>query len=254
MADPHNPSQGRGCTARATWRAGGPTARWSTWAGADQQVKIRGFRIELGEIEAALRAHTAVADTVVVLRETACPDKQLVAYVVASPGLPPDSTALRGHLAESLPDYMLPAAFVLLPCLPLDFSGKLDRRALPVPDAAAFASGGTYVAPRTATEALIAAIWSEVLERPQVGISEDFFELGGHSLMAFRLFSLIRERFQKDLPLASLFLRPTIARLAELLDETPVISPALSTPAPRRTRPARVEQALTRLARFRRQK
>ncbi len=254
VADPYNKEQG------ARMYRTGDQARWRSdgtleYLGrSDHQVKIRGFRIELGEIEAALREHTAVADAAVVVRETAGSDKQLVGYVVARPGLAPDLTALRGHLAGSLPSYMVPAAFVLIPCLPLDFSGKLDRRALPAPDAAAFASGGTYVAPRTATEALMAAIWSEVLERPQVGINDDFFELGGHSLMAFRLFSLIRERFQKDLPVANLFVRPTIALLSELLDESPAISPAEGAPASKPARPARFERVLTRLARFRRQK
>ncbi len=235
----------------ARWRADGTLEYLGR---SDHQVKIRGFRIELGEIEAALRTHEAVADATVVVRESAGSDKQLVAYIVPAAKSAPDLTALRGHLAGSLPDYMLPAALVMVPALPLDPNGKLDRRALPALDRAAVTAAGTFVAPRSATEVLMAAIWSEVLERPQVGISDDFFELGGHSLMAFRLFSLIRERFQKDLPLASLFLRPTIARLAELLDESPAISPAEGAPASKRARPARIEQALTRLARFRRKK
>src|SRR5262249_50004927 len=120
-------------------------------------------------------------------------------------------------LAAFLPQYMVPAAFMVLDALPLTSNGKLDRKALPAPNEAGLATCGAYMAPRNPFEVEMAAIWAEVFQPTQVGIHDNFFDLGGHSLMALRLFSLIQERFKRNLPLASLFLRPTIAQLTELV-------------------------------------
>ena len=141
---------------------------------------------------------------------------------------------LQGYLRQSLPDYMVPAAIMVLECWPLTPSGKLDRQALTATDEAGFAPRGTYMAPRSPTEVEMAAIWAEVLQLPQVGIHDNFFDFGGHSLMAIRLFSLIREHFRRDLPLSSLFLRPTIAEFTELVDPLPNREPAESSSSPMR--------------------
>lgn len=176
---------------------------------ADEQVKVRGFRIEPGEIVAVLRTHPGVRDAAVVAYEE--PDEvRLVAYVVTNS----DSVdELRAMLAERLPAYMVPSAFVRLDALPLTPNGKLDKAALPAPvfDTAA----ARMDAPRTPEEQLLAAIWSQVLHLPQVGRSENFFALGGNSLSAMRLAARIREVFRVELPLRDLFETPTIAGLAE---------------------------------------
>jgi len=179
----------------------------------DDQVKIRGFRIELGEIEAALRQHPQVGEALVLVTERASGDKRLVAYVVPADGEDLTGAALRSFLADRLPDYMLPWAFVLLEALPLTSNGKVDRRALPTPDESSFAQGADFVAPRTPTEEQLAAIWAELLGLPQVGVTDNFFALGGHSLLAVRVLLRVQERFQVELPLSTLFEAPTIAEL-----------------------------------------
>src|SRR5262249_28451161 len=161
--------------------------------------KLRGFRIEPGEIEAALVRHDAVAQTAVILREDAG-NKRLVAYVVAGAGGHVDATALRAHLAASLPDYKLPSAFVMLDKLPLTPNGKLDRKALPAPD---LTSTDAHRAPRTPQEELLCALFAEVLALPRVGIDDNFFELGGHSLLATRLISRIRASLDVELAIRS---------------------------------------------------
>nr|WP_276604317.1 amino acid adenylation domain-containing protein [Nannocystis pusilla] len=178
----------------------------------DHQVKIRGFRIELGEIEAALAAHPSVRDCVVVAREDATGDKRLVAYVVGDVAV----SELRGSLAASLPDYMVPSAFVFLDALPLSPNGKVDRKALPAPETTRAAD--TYVAPRTDLERALVAIWEELLAARPIGVNDDFFLLGGHSLLAFRVVSAIQARFGGAPSLAALFRNPTIEALAILLD------------------------------------
>jgi hypothetical protein len=140
--------------------------------------------------------------------------------------------ALRRHLAALLPEYMVPSAIMVVESWPLTPSGKLDRKALPESDEAGLLPLGGCAAPRSPAEEKMAAIWAEVLQRPEVGIHDNFFDLGGHSLLALRLFSLIRERFQTDLPLSSLFLRPTAAGLAELVTPPPAPSPARPSPGP----------------------
>ncbi|MFZ6180955.1 non-ribosomal peptide synthase/polyketide synthase [Nannocystis pusilla] len=194
----------------------------------DHQVKIRGFRIELGEIEAALAAHPSVRDCVVVAREDATGDKRLVAYVV---GDDLAMSELRESLSASLPDYMVPSAFVFLDALPLNPNGKVDRKALPSPETTRAAED--YVAPRTDLERALVAIWEELLEARPIGIEDDFFALGGHSLLAVRVVSGVKARLGLGLTLAALLQQPTVAALAAALAGTETRpAPALS-PAPR---------------------
>ncbi|HEX6751684.1 MAG TPA: amino acid adenylation domain-containing protein, partial [Longimicrobium sp.] len=201
----------------------------------DHQVKIRGFRIELGEIEAALRRHERVADCVVVARAEAG-EQRLVAYVVGDV----ETEALRAHLRRSLPDYMVPSAFVFLDALPLTPNGKLDRKALPAPEYAS--AEDRYVAPRTPVEEVLAGIWAEVLRLERVGVTESFFDLGGHSLLATRVVSRIRELLGVELPLRALFEGPTVAEMAGRVEEMrragegaalpPLVPVARETPLP----------------------
>ncbi|WP_272944100.1 AMP-binding protein, partial [Xanthomonas maliensis] len=180
----------------------------------DHQVKIRGFRIELGEIEARLSAHDAVrACVVVALDDAASIGKRLVAYWIgaeggASDGV--DAEALRHWLSATLPDYMVPAAYVQLEALPLTLNGKLDRRALPAPDANALAVAA-YDPPQGELEIQLAALWRDLLGVEQVGRHDNFFALGGHSLLGVRLISRIRSELGLELPLAALFAKPQLA-------------------------------------------
>jgi surfactin family lipopeptide synthetase A len=181
----------------------------------DDQVKVRGFRIELGEIEAILSTHSKIQQTLVMAREDVPGDKRLVAYVVVKPEhMSPTPSELRGFLKEQLPEYMVPAGFIFLDVMPLTPNGKVDRRALPVPDASHFSDVNSFVAPRTPTEEILAAIWTQVLGLEQVGIYDNFFELGGHSLLATQVISRSRQAFGVELPLQLLFETPTIADFA----------------------------------------
>jgi amino acid adenylation domain-containing protein len=180
----------------------------------DHQVKLRGYRIELGEIEAQLVQHPQIGQAVVVADEDGNGEKRLVAYVVAGgseTALEP--AELRSHLQRSLPDHMVPAAFVKLTALPLTPNGKIDRKALPKPGTDGLVRGA-YVAPRTETEEVLAGIWSEVLGLERIGVYDNFFELGGHSLMATRVVVRIRDRLGFELPLRTMFETPTIAEIA----------------------------------------
>ncbi|HEX8613863.1 MAG TPA: non-ribosomal peptide synthase/polyketide synthase [Telluria sp.] len=174
----------------------------------DHQVKLRGFRIELGEIEAQLARQSGVRQAVVLAREDHPGDKRLVAYVVGDA----DSVALRAAMAQALPDYMVPAAFVTLDALPLTPNGKLDRHALPAPQGEAYAQRA-YAAPQGEAEIAIAQIWAELLRVERVGRDDNFFELGGHSLLAVQLMERMR-RCQLQVDIRTLFLRPTVAGLA----------------------------------------
>src|SRR5215211_708643 len=185
----------------------------------DFRVKIRGFRIEVAEIELALRGRTKVKEAAVVAHEDQRGEKQLVAYVVPEPEQAPTISELRGFLKDKLPDYMVPPAFVVLDALPLTPNGKLDRLALPAPDLARPELGTNFVSPRNALEEQLVEIWVEVLGVAQVGVHDDFFELGGHSLRATQLLSRVREVFQVELPLLSLFEEPTLSGLADRLEE-----------------------------------
>ncbi|KAF8975161.1 hypothetical protein BGZ46_009381 [Entomortierella lignicola] len=183
----------------------------------DHQVKIRGFRIELEEIEARLVEHPLVRDTVVLALGEG-DSKRLVAYVTADPttGL---AHMLRTHISTKVPDYMVPAAFVRLDELPLNPNGKLDRRALPMPDMDSFVSQ-EYEAPQGEIEFALAGIWAEVLKIDRVGRRDNFFMLGGHSLLAVKLTGLVRSRLNLDLRLQTLFEAPTIAELVPKIVES----------------------------------
>jgi acyl-CoA synthetase (AMP-forming)/AMP-acid ligase II/acyl carrier protein len=186
---------------------------------ADTQVKVRGYRIELGEIEVVLGRQAGVKQCAVIVREEGAAGKQLVAYVVANEGASLGVRELRRSLREQLPEYMIPAAFVLLDELPLTANGKLDRRALQEVGELHLSLESRYLAPRTAVEEILASLWSRVLEVEQVGIEDNFFELGGHSLLAMQVISRIREALQVELPLRSLFEAPTVSGMALLVQE-----------------------------------
>jgi amino acid adenylation domain-containing protein len=195
------------------WRRSG---RIELGGRADRQIKIRGYRIESGEVEAALRGQDDVAQAVVSVRGGGH-DVRLVGYLVTRSGADRPPEGLRDHLREVLPDYMVPAAFVVLPALPLTGSGKIDHRALPEPDWGAV-PGQAPAAPRTPAESRIAAIVAELLALPApVGVSDNFFALGGHSLTATRLMARIRADYGVDLPIRTLFADPTVAGLAAAL-------------------------------------
>jgi amino acid adenylation domain-containing protein len=184
----------------------------------DHQVKIRGFRIELGEIESVLSAHLGVKEAVVLAREDRPDDRRLVAYVVLDERQPADVEVLRRALAEQLPDYMIPNAFVPLDSLPFKANGKVDRLALPAPELDRSAAATAYVAPSTPLEETLAELWQEVLRLNEPpGIHDNFFELGGHSLMATQIISRLSDVFQVEIPLRQLFLYPTIAELALII-------------------------------------
>jgi amino acid adenylation domain-containing protein/non-ribosomal peptide synthase protein (TIGR01720 family) len=197
----------------ARWRANGDLEYLGR---IDYQVKIRGFRIELGEIEAALGAHPAVRQAVVVARREEHGESRLVAYVVAAaPAV--EIGELRQLLAAQLPAYMVPAAFVLLEEMPLTATGKINRRALPEPQRER-SSGGAYVAPRSEREARLAAIWSEVLGVPEVGVEDNFFELGGDSILSIQVVSRAQRESLRLTP-RQVFQHPTVAELAAVAED-----------------------------------
>ena len=188
----------------------------------DHQVKVRGFRIEPGEIETRLLQHDGVKDAVVIAREDGPGDKRLVAYYVAvADGAPASAHELRAHVARTLPDYMVPSAFVALPELPLTPNGKVDRRRLPPPEGNAYAQR-EYEPPQTELESRLAALWAELLKVDRVGRMDNFFELGGHSLLAMSLIERMR-RQGLHTDVRSLFSSPTLSAVAaatEQLEET----------------------------------
>ncbi|NIP26446.1 MAG: amino acid adenylation domain-containing protein [Phycisphaerae bacterium] len=185
----------------------------------DHQVKIRGYRIELGEIEATLRQHSSVRQTIVTAPEGVAGDKRLVAYIVPYENQEPVINELRHFLQTKLPAYMVPPMFVFLESLPLTPNGKVNRQALPAPETVGLTQSATCVAPRNPIEEILVELWCEGLGLGQVGIYEDFFELGVDSLLAASLFHKIERRFDKKLPLATLFEAPTIAQIADILGQ-----------------------------------
>jgi amino acid adenylation domain-containing protein len=184
----------------------------------DHQVKLRGVRIELGEIEAALEQHPAVRETAVVTREDIPGETRLVAYLIPAQEQTPTVTALRRWLMKTLPDHMIPVTFVWLDVMPLTPSGKVDRQALPVPDSTRPNLEETFVAPRTATEQQVAAIWCHLLDLERVGIHDSFFELGGHSLLTVQLMSRVRNAMHVEVSLLSFFETPTVLGIASLIE------------------------------------
>ncbi len=189
----------------------------------DHQVKIRGVRIEPGEIEAQLLLHPVVEQAVVMARDDGGPGgKRLVAYVVCGRNEEDNDAALadelRAHLSSRLPNYMVPSAFVRLDALPLSANGKIDRKALPVPNITTQRED-RYMAPRSPTEEILAGIWKEVLGMERVGVEDNFFDLGGHSLIAVQVLSRVRAAFGVDVPLRRVFEASTIAQLALVIEE-----------------------------------
>ncbi|MDP8909370.1 MAG: amino acid adenylation domain-containing protein [Chloroflexota bacterium] len=199
----------------------------------DDQVKIRGFRIELGEIEAVLARHPDVSDAVVLAREDAGLDKRLVAYVVAAgqPGALIDE--LKNHLRAKLPEYMVPAHYVLLAQLPLTPNGKLDRKALPAPEYGRREDERPYVAPRTVTEETLAGIWAAVLGVPRVSVDDNFFELGGDSILAIQVIARCRQAGLLFTP-RDLAKRPSVAQLSEVVQYAADTTAAEPEPEPGR--------------------
>ena len=181
----------------------------------DQQVKIRGFRIELGEIESVVSEHGAVRQCAVIARGNIADDKRLIAFFEPAAGCSATASEIREHLRHRLPEYMIPASIVAIDNMPLTPNGKIDRKALPATDTQA--SPGETLAPRDEIEQVLARLWSRVLGVPAIGVEDNFFELGGHSLLAVRIIAGIEKVFGKRLPLATLVLAPTVARLADVL-------------------------------------
>jgi amino acid adenylation domain-containing protein len=212
--DPHSRLYRTGDLCR--WRADGNIEYLGR---IDHQVKLRGFRIELGEIESNLASHPAIAQSVVILREDRPGDKRLVAYYTATGEILPSIAQLREHLQTSLPEYMIPSAFVHLDAVPLTPSGKIDRRGLPAPDLKDIDAQDQYTPPRNGIEDQLVEIWQEILGTERIGVHDNFFSLGGHSLLAVRLFNTINQRFQKNLPLSLVFQRGSIAQIASSLVE-----------------------------------
>lgn len=185
----------------------------------DGQVNLRGFRIELGEIEATIGQFCKIRETVVTVREDVPGDRRIVAYVVlADPSSDVIATQLRAFLKQKLPEYMVPNVFVVLDKLPLTPSGKVDRQALPQPDALRLELAANYVAPRSEMEREIVQIWAEVLKSERIGINDNFFELGGYSLLAIQIVSRLRKALSVEILLPTLFELPTIAELANRIE------------------------------------
>ncbi len=189
---------------------------------ADHQVKVRGYRIELGEIEALLSQHPAVAEAVVVAQAEQGGDKRLVAYFVPKSDFKdkaPSSSELRNYLKANLPNYMVPGIFMAIDQIPRTPIGKVDRKALPVPDRDRPELKHEYVAPRNPVEQMIADLWAKTIGIEKVGIYDNFFDLGGHSLMATQIISRLRNTYNVEIPLRKLFEAPTVANLAMVIAE-----------------------------------
>jgi amino acid adenylation domain-containing protein len=202
----------------ARWR---PDGKLECLGRVDHQVKIRGFRVELGEIEAALVRHQAVREAVVAARPDSSGEMSLAAYIVLRDALDPSIAAeLRRWLQGTIPDYMVPSAFVFLDTLPLTPNGKIDRQALPEPGRARPPAGANFVPPRGPIEEALADIWSDLLRVETVGAHDSFFECGGHSLLAIQLLSRLRNTFEIEVSLPDFLEDPTVSRLARIVEQT----------------------------------
>jgi amino acid adenylation domain-containing protein len=191
-----------------------PDGQFAFLGRIDEQIKVRGFRIEPGEIVAALKQHPAIAESVVVADESRTGEKRLLAYVVPRRGLHPSEGVLRDFLAERLPAFMVPSAFVALDSLPLNGSGKVDRASLPPPEKGTPLSGDIVVSPRTPIEEKVVSILSPLLGLDRVSVLDNFFLLGGHSLLGTQLIARIREVYSIEFTLHALFEAPTVAGLS----------------------------------------
>ncbi|GAA2083678.1 hypothetical protein GCM10009801_44290 [Streptomyces albiaxialis] len=184
---------------------------------ADRQVKIRGYRVECGEVETRLLAHTFVREAAVVARPDTAGTPRLVAYLVCPPGHEPAEAELREHLAQALPEWMIPSVYHPLAALPKNANGKVDHAQLPEPHTERPDTGSAFAGARNATEETIARIWGEVLNLDEIGIYDNFFDLGGHSLLATEIVERISVEFDADLDVRAIFDYPTIAELAASL-------------------------------------
>ncbi len=208
------------------WRADGNLE----FAGRiDDQVKIRGFRIELGEIETTLLQHPSVSEALVIAREDTPGNKRLVAYLIPRPGQSITYKEMRTFLKDHLPEYMLPSAFVVLDELPVTANGKINRKALPIPEGGAQVEEDNYVAPALMEHFQLLGIWEELLDARPIGIRDNFFFLGGYSLLAAKMIARIEDTFGKKIPLATLFSAPTIEDITKALQQQANEHP---TPAP----------------------
>ncbi|TFW31228.1 non-ribosomal peptide synthetase [Duganella callida] len=211
----------------------------------DFQVKIRGFRIELGEIETRLAACFGVKEALVLAHQDAGGDKRLIAYLTAQNGATLEAASLRTQLAQHLADFMLPSAFVLIEHFPLTPNGKVDRRALPVPEQAALAQRA-YEAPQGAIETALAAIWQSMFKIERVGRHDHFFELGGHSLLAVQLMARLRQQLGRDVSLRTLFQQPVLSAFAAAVAGAGDAVQSAIVPVPR-TEPLALSHAQQRL-------
>ncbi len=182
----------------------------------DFQIKLRGYRIELGEIETCLAEHPGIQQAIVTAHVNGAGEKYLTAYIVSRDAID-EPAGWREFLKERLPDYMIPAALICLPALPLNQNGKIDRAMLPDPEAY-LASNRRYVAPRNPTEEMLTGIWTTILKRDRIGVHDNFFDLGGHSLLATQVMARVRSVFRVELPLRTLFEATTVAQLAEAIE------------------------------------
>lgn len=185
----------------------------------DHQIKLRGFRIEPGEIEAALESYTGVQLGIVTVREDRPGDKRLVAYVTPQKGAELSASAMRSYLKERLPDYMIPAAFVILEHTPLTPNGKIDRAALPTPEFIASGGERRVVEPQSAVEKVLVDIWRQVLALERIGVDDNFFEIGGHSLLLSEVYVHLQQRLHKEIEMTDLFRYPTVSSLARFLED-----------------------------------
>ena len=181
----------------------------------DFQVKVRGYRVETADIELALLDHEAIQEAAVVAQD----DVRLIAYVVPTRLPAPSASVLQGFLRERLPDYMVPATFVVLDALPLTPNGKMDRRALPAPDRSRPTLAQPYVAPRTPIEADLVRIWAELLDLELIGVHDSFLDLGGHSLSAMQIIARVHRTWHVDIPLRVLLEAPTVASMALVITQ-----------------------------------